>query len=1749
MAPSWLPQNIQRRVLRYILDRLALFSNLDTDDLDVQLGTTRSNLSLQNVRLDTDKLSIPGIYVRDGQIGKLDLRLGVASGVEISASDVDLTIALSSKRLDEEEIHSILSRTTADLAKSIIGGSDGAMENDIEELEEASAAQQQATGFGMGDFGGVVNKIIDSALSQVSVSLNHIMLKIVIDDTLTLNASLDHVGFKTENGMRELEISHLEWFIWETLEPDLPESDSESDFDDDANQSLMQSTIYSREEASLYMSALSEAPERHTLKKVLAVVENVSLQFKGIKLSELKVDIAKICISLMPLSDIVGPVMNALANLRAHQKLSQANASASHEVKENFEDLGVFSLDNISLDQLEVYLDNEGIDSGGLPSSAESIVFQASKTEANMTESGDCLITVKDLFIKKGGKLLFSFSNTEEDDLTVHLSKARYSVLLPKTASTSLNIAELNEVLDCIYAYNSALSLAASQKQSLRDESASQEDAGSRLVLKTNTIELEIELPDVLLQISIFPVLFEHGQLSVSNITVKLRGQNNTSSSIDLEEIFFSSSPFGDTSISDGSPIKVNSLLSFSHMKALLHHEILDSLLLALKSIHKPRVAVDFGHGNHQSTSDMMFKVRIDDRKVSSRMIFKTIDIEAALPGKIGTVDISLETVVCDQLADKDELELCVQGFNVSRDFEEEEGNIRFDILHMSNPFESSHPMILIGIGGGEIKDVKFFNITFEYHVKLLKLFEQKGDISELDKRTVENDLQNSVSTIKDSELRFPIYFTNCCVDLNPLDLPSKAILVIRDGNAVVNKSASLSIELVILRASLLLIDNVKSLEPPKPIQRKSSAGWRPFQVDQVQHFVHRGFVSVAQLSASRVLISISDSVKAQLSTELLSLETCADSTQTLIQLINGLKPPLEISESLKYHTEIDPVEVMKDVEAVAFGEGAYSDTEMATHSMSLESGEDLISDDLPTNLDFVESYYGGDSSRSLSGFGRSKLASSSSSSSSGQNGMQYSKADLLLDQDLSSLVRTDNPSGASATALASSSSSESSTGGYNSSRRVALFDHRVHYMGSIDISENYIAATGQDDSNLNSWSDDGYEEVDYTRNNRKPTISVDSGNPPPGKTSSSLFQLELMDSRVIWNLFDGYDWTYTQKAIDRVVQQVEVEAAKSILEKQNGNNISKQTAGSELRGSSASTGPSNPEHAVEDEEQDEPEAEELIGNILFNSIYIGLPNGNDPRSLRQAINREINDDMSETASIATSNRSGRRASYSGSRGERGYGRLRLKRSRRSKVRIELTGLRADIDVIAGVESPLPDNIEGALLNRVKLWIKDLEIIDNVPSSTWKKFLTYMKSAGPRELNSNMVKIVFDTVKPVPTAAVSEAIITVNILPLRLHVDQDTLDFLTRFFEFKDERYASASSPTDEDVFIQKLDVRTTKVKLDYKPKRVDYAGLKSGHTTEFMNFFILDEADIVLKHVVLHGITGFEKVSKLLNGVWMPDIRSTQLGGVLGGLAPVRSLVRLGSGMRDLVVIPVQEYQKDQRMVRGLQKGAATFAKTTTNELVKLGAQIAAGTQSILESAEQAMGGQGAIGSAGRRRKYISPYSDNFDDYIEDDESEDDLDTIVSGGTRRRSPARQDPQHQKAVSHYADQPQGVNEGLRLAYQGLERNLAMAKGAITEIPGEAMERGSAQGAAMAVIKAAPIAIIRPMIGATEAVSKALLGVTNGFDPEGLDESNDVSIEKLISSCIGCHAQEIGGAAHSHTSVDGWSKTRGLISQN
>jgi autophagy-related protein 2 len=850
--------------------------------------------------------------------------------------------------------------------------------------------------------------------------------------------------------------------------------------------------------------------------------------------------------------------------------------------------------------------------------------------------------------------------------------------------------------------------------------------------------------------------------------------------------------------------------------------------------------------------------------------------------------------------------------------------------------------------------------------------------------------LRDRQASAKPRRLAFAL--RDCVLGLNPRGTAAKGLVVLTNAkfSAAISDHGFSEAILDLKKASIMVIDDVKNMGLAENLHRGGST---ISQSDQIQSFIDMGFVPVSSISSAMATVKLmqvdddgTKSLDVELKDDLLILETCADSTQTLISIINGLQPPTPPSVALKYRTEVLPIEDM----LASFSGDAFTMDSLPEYAETPETPTMVEPDDggprIEDELEYVSDFY--------------PMKSGPDNLSPNESAMRSESNDLLDSF------------------------------------------HSQYYVSSsvsdLEFKDDHFAKQSPVGGTAHRW--------DSTQNTY--------GLTDDSKIRKSPLRIRVRDAHIIWNLFDGYDWQRTRDTISKAVKDVEKKA----------------TERRARAGSRTSPG-------FEEEE------ESVIGDCLFNSIYIGIPANKDPRELRNDINRNIDDLASETGSYATTTtvtgataRQGQSPSY--------RRRLKLSRSKYHKMTFELKGICADFVVFP----PGSEETQSSLDVRVN----DLEIFDHVPTSTWKKFATYMHEAGERESGASMVHLEMLTVRPVPELAASELVLKVStflptlcnlnscvnllqatLLPLRLHVDQDALDFICRFFEFRDDSAPTPISAADVP-FLQRVEVNAVPVKLDFKPKRVDYAGLRSGRTTEFMNFFVLDGADMVMRHVIIYGVSGFDKLGQTLNDIWMPDIKRNQLPGVLAGLAPVRSLVNVGGGVRDLVVVPMREYRKDGRIVRSIQKGALAFAKTTSNELVKLGAKLAIGTQTVLQGAEELL------------TTPTAPTLGSEEDMIDEDEA-------------------------NKISPYADQPVGVIQGLRGAFRGLERDLLLARDAIVAVPGEIVESGSAKAAARAVFKRAPTVILRPAIGVSKAVGQTLLGAGNTLDPSNRRKVEDVSV--------------------------------------
>lgn len=184
----------------------------------------------------------------------------------------------------------------------------------------------------------------------------------------------------------------------------------------------------------------------------------------------------------------------------------------------------------------------------------------------------------------------------------------------------------------------------------------------------------------------------------------------------------------------------------------------------------------------------------------------------------------------------------------------------------------------------------------------------------------------------------------------------------------------------------------------------------------------------------------------------------------------------------------------------------------------------------------------------------------------------------------------------------------------------------------------------------------------------------------------------------------------------------------------------------------------------------------------------------------------------------------------------------------------------------------------------------------------------------------------------------------------------------------------------------------------------------------------------------------------EMLNDLWTPDVKATQLVEVISGVAPIRSVVNVGSGVADLVLLPISQYRKDGRIVRGVQKGATAFVKSTALEAIKLGARLATGTQVILEQAEGILGGE-------------------FDRTITTEALQ--QQTFGDEFTLPSDEFGEDAEH---ISKYAQQPADLKEGVQSAYKSLSRNLSSAAQTILAVPMEVYERSGNEVSRWAIWK-------------------------------------------------------------------------------
>lgn len=398
----------------------------------------------------------------------------------------------------------------------------------------------------------------------------------------------------------------------------------------------------------------------------------------------------------------------------------------------------------------------------------------------------------------------------------------------------------------------------------------------------------------------------------------------------------------------------------------------------------------------------------------------------------------------------------------------------------------------------------------------------------------------------------------------------------------------------------------------------------------------------------------------------------------------------------------------------------------------------------------------------------------------------------------------------------------------------------------------------------------------------------------------------------------------------------------------------------------------------------------------------------------------------------------------------------------------------------------------------------------------------YCSKEMPRKAHSNMLTIKALHVRPESGRSPQECCLRVSLMPLRLNIDQDALFFLKDFFtslstevellltpdpEVKSPgadvtcslpRHLSTSrepnlvvsfpgpkqpssnhipssvegadgleekdfsaeeaSFSDQPVFFREFRFTSeVPIRLDYHGKHVSMdqgtlAGILIGLAQ-------LNCSELKLKRLFYrHGLLGVDKLFSYAITEWLNDIKKNQLPGILGGVGPMHSLVQLVQGLKDLVWLPIEQYRKDGRIVRGFQRGAASFGTSTAMAALELTNRM---VQTIQAAAETA-----------------------YD--------------MVSPGTLPIEPkkAKRFPHHR-----LAHQPVDLREGMAKAYTVVKEGITDTAQTIYETAAREHESRGVTGAVGEVLRQIPPAVVKPLIVATEATSNVLGGMRNQIRPD------------------------------------------------
>lgn len=409
--------------------------------------------------------------------------------------------------------------------------------------------------------------------------------------------------------------------------------------------------------------------------------------------------------------------------------------------------------------------------------------------------------------------------------------------------------------------------------------------------------------------------------------------------------------------------------------------------------------------------------------------------------------------------------------------------------------------------------------------------------------------------------------------------------------------------------------------------------------------------------------------------------------------------------------------------------------------------------------------------------------------------------------------------------------------------------------------------------------------------------------------------------------------------------------------------------------------------------------------------------------------------------------------------------------------------------------------INQAVQGKLRLRCKDLDVIDNLKSSDFNKFLTSHKS--PELDNSftkekrNFLSFDLEIVKPDKSLLATEMRMKLQLEPIRMHINEEYADFLMRFFTFRDERFELVDE-YPERTFIQKLEIMGINISVDFKSgvkksteekNQTKEESVRSKFLSTLKSLIVVENCDLKFKHLVMYGIDDFGDISKIIQSRWIMDVINSQRIALMSGVLPLNSALNITTAFKNLIEQPfVQSSTMD--ISRSFQNNLIDLGKISGKEFLKFGVNISHHTQKWLENTE-ALLFDSNVNIKDKYRDVKKEYYANEDNIIGQRGRQSDTEQIYNASTFDDSQS----------SKCEEKPTTFKEGLNLAFNSLENNFEEAYKTVSNTSKDLQRTRDKKDAGKMIMNNLGITLLKPLIGATGALNNSFQGLQGEFQDD------------------------------------------------